>query len=234
MTNGKLFEYLKKIDDIDPKKISGSYELVKETINLISEIPISKVDCNELNLIMVMTSNIYIENLRSYKKIIDKSNLVEDSKKSLFDLLMKIEDRSRSGYYILKEDDMKDVKKFRRFKTEKEEAQKLVKFLNIIKDVKIIDEIEQITEEYIGYAYENLGNTRLSQILHYIKPEYFPLINKQGIDIYRNILGIKISNLSYSHYYLDNTKIVNRYRDIYFKSLNHGTIYYVYKARLYQ
>ncbi len=78
------------------------------------------------------------------------------------------------------------------------------------------EKILQIADDALSKHIKGIGIAAVSQVLHCIKPEIFPILNSgssMGMNVYVNLLGIKLDHPTDTTKYVKNTRIIRDFRD---------------------
>jgi len=202
----------------DPNLHDGSYELVNKTVEFISKVNSSKLNVKDMDLLYLMTIGTFKCGWGCKERRIENSNLKEDDKKSLIQVLNSVQGKLENGEYNnsqyhvgmfgtgfmafepkLNED---DARKFLRLCVELQKADN---------DEVMFKEAEKVLNEGI----KGLGVGTVSQIFHCLKPFTFPIINgamNKGTTVYAK-LGIELKEPVSESNYIENSKRIKKFKD---------------------
>ena len=229
MNYNKTIRELKKIDEIDPNKHDGCYELVTEIVSFLGEVDRKKLNYKDLNLLYLMT--IGPVKFQTRIKKVEESSLEENHKEKIRKKLKEIRKKENEKEYQSKEFEMglfgTGFYSFAKGndKPQDRQVQKLIELFGKIhkikgeeKNLKLLDEYlkEKLQEDIYGFK-----TGSFSQILHCIKPKVFPTLNKKSRDYYGNKLNIDLNNPEKLHTYPDNIEKIKKLRDTHFDFKNY-------------
>jgi len=228
LTNNKSIEdknllfFLKKESERcnDPNLHDGSYELVSKTVDLLSNLDSQEYDVEDMDMLFLMTLIISTCGWECKKKRINNSNLNDEDKNILIQLLARIKDKAEHGDYNNSHDNG-SIGMFGagfmtfKGKLSRENAQKFLKLCVDIKDITNLNEIFEKVEDVLKDGIPGFGVATVSQILHCLHPFIFPILNGamgNETGVY-DILGINLQKPLYDTNYIENTRIINKARD---------------------
>lgn len=216
-----IFSKLRKIDDINSDKYDGSYELVKKTVDAYKNVPNDRIDFEDIDAIYFMTIGTWKNSFIKKKEIIEKSHLPKEEKEIIKKLLDNLYEKASKKEYNhrYKGDSIgmfgTGFQTFNRKEYKIEDYQRFHKMCVDISSLEDKDKILLIAENSLKEKMKMIGCAVVSQILHCLKPEIFPIINGnqgKGTDNYQR-LGIELENPDETTYYIINTKKIIKFRD---------------------
>lgn len=213
-----LIQRLNHSEEIFPDKYDGSYQLVRESIKLYSEMDnLNVCDYKDLNLVYLMTVITRKHGVAAKKKTIDESHLKESSKDELKALLDVIWNKGNNneyennegvfgmfgtGFYTFEgKTDNDSPKNF---------IQACVDILDLDDDEQIFDRMSKVLNE----NYKGMKAASASMVLHCLKPFTFPIFNgNMGCYNIYEYFGIKLNKKAEIDTYIENCRKVKKYRD---------------------
>ena len=103
-------------------------------------------------------------------------------------------------------------------------AKQILNTLIKVNDSKKRDEALIKLDKFITSNWDKMsgfGPGMLSQILYCSKPQWFPILNTWGRDVYRKYLKVKLApNFHHITHYIENVRIINEFRDIHFPEMD--------------
>jgi MoxR-like ATPase len=220
---------LKSLENIQTETHSGSYELVSQGVMRLSKVVPENIGVNDLEMLF------HFGNLRHGKDIRDRnilvSNLHEEDKLYMLNLNSEIEKGAYTNSGL--EDSHKSngncglfIKGLQTLlrKSDKLTAQVFIEMLVTISPMDDKNEILLIAEKCLSNELKGLGAGIASQILHLLKPDIFPILNSVGRKGYEEKIGLPLVNSSDIRFYIQNTRIINDFRNKELPGLNFRTI----------
>lgn len=221
-----IYQWLMNHDDIDPDSFDGKYQLLREIINAYKNVDENKLDSNDINLIYFSTVSTWYSKFKRTENLINYSHLPEENKEELLILLNEIEEKTNSGKYLLDYDNEYPSSFLRSSKStidvSSEDVRKLIKMFIHINESTTLDACKSIIEETLKDNIPYIQSGVLSPILHTLKPTIFPIFDGIIKD-YNNVfkkLGINIKNIDLTKSYLDNTILIQEFKEKHFKFKN--------------
>ena len=221
MNKDKLIKILKTKKDIIPEKHDGSYILIPQVVE-----ELSKIDLNSLNLDYRDLDAIYFLCIGTWKvsfsiriKRIKNSHFPEENKKHIIKFIEEIKKETNAGNFANKENNQNTLGMFgtpkMTFKNDSPDKSEIIKFFKLIIEIKNADNnLAKIIEimEKSKFKMAGLKKGMLSQFLHCIKPNIFPIVNSWGIKIYDR-LEVKIDkNKKEISDYINDIKNINDFK----------------------
>ena len=223
--NMDLINHMKTLSDIDVDTHSGSYELIRKAVELLANVKPESIDVSDLLMLFEFGNLGHGKKARDEK--IMTSNLLEEDKRYLLDLNARI----NAGYYTNHESKSNGncglfTRGYRQLhiNSDKETAGEFIKTLIAISKLDDSDSILQITGECLSKNLKGMQAGVVSQILHLLKPNIFPILNGPGRDGYENKLGLHLDKANDIRQYVHNARIICNYRDKEFPGKNFRTI----------
>lgn len=219
--NEKLINLLKTKNDIVPQKHDGSYVLIPKVISILKSL--SDEELNYLNSYSLYA--IYTLCLGDWAVYLDKrieyilnSNLKETIKNQIITLIE--EEKNNKNKYSNKENGKDSyglfgVPSFSFVKYGDEiDKQNIIDFFNLIIEINDTNNtdiiLNDILERYENLDIKGLKKGSLSQFLHCIKPNVFPILNSIGKNIYKKI-GVEIDRDDSFSGYINDIKNINNF-----------------------
>lgn len=234
----ELIEVLKNSPDIDPDKHDGSYELVREIVRTYKNSDTARkhgYDANDLNAVWFMCSRAGDKTVDFRKNRIKKSNLSDEEKNNMVALLENIWGKAQRGEYSnTPKGQIGRVgmfpSGFSTFKTKDGDQERASReFIQMV--IEISDGIDEehmlsVAEKYLEKPWKDIQATTISQFLHCLKPNVFPIINGNlgvGSALYE-ALDIKLKNYSKANSYIANARIIRDFRNENFTFKNYRVL----------
>lgn len=228
MAAKNFIEKLKEKDDKEATEYDPSYEVLQKTVELYKKIDKSKLDYHDLDLIYLLTIGEWSSSINNKISKIRKSNLLDNDKEELINYLKESKEKVENdrytkdkygmfgtGFFSFKRGDDKTPKN--------KEVSNLIEMFIKIHEENNEEKCIEIADIYTETNIYGMGAGSLSQILHCIKPNVFPVLNSKGINIY-NYLDIDLNNPSSMSTYIENVKKIKEFRDKNFKFKNYRVI----------
>lgn len=221
----KIIEELKTIEDINPEKHDGSYELVRETIKSLSTIPNDMVDINDLDLLYAMVVGTWRMGIDVKQQKIKESNLDNNEKERLLSILEKVKEKAINHYY----DNIKLKGQnsgwsigmfgtgFQTFasKSDKESARRFISLCINLVDMNDDEAIFEKVELAIKKGIRGMQSAAVSVMLHCLKPYTFPIMNSavnSMVPLFE-IEGVCLVKPNELGYYIYNVRQLKKFRD---------------------
>ena len=216
-----LVQKLQHIEEMDPDKHDGSYELMRETIRAYKNMgDLSICDYKDLNLVYLTCVGTWKQGIDAKKKTVNESHLPDVEKKRLIEVIDSVWNRTKSGAYTNHEGKGENFGMFGTGfytfmgKTDDDSPRKFIQMCIDISDMADDDEIFSRCEETLNESFHGMRAASASMVLHCLKPMTFPIFNSNmgpdNIYVYFN-LDIKWKTELYS--YIKNARIVKKFRD---------------------
>ncbi len=222
-----LVERLNEIEEMVPDKHDGSYEYVREIVKSLSTISEVDLTNKDLNLLYFATVGTFSRSYATKIKNIDESNLSIEEKNRLKDVFNNIYEKAKKGFYENYEnsDGKVTVGMFGtgigKIKVSDQDSRNFIKLcieiLNNDNEDENIDAVGKLLKDDI----KHLGTASLSQILHCLKPNTFPILTSNTIDKIFTRLGIKLIEPNKITKYAENTRIIRKFKNRNFKFKNY-------------
>jgi len=215
----KVAQELQHIDEMDPDKHDGSYELARETVRAYKNMcNLDQIDFRDMNLIYHMVIGTWRQKIDIKKKSISESHLPDNEKSRLVGLLDTIWDRSKNNAYTNREGDvsigMFGTAFYSFYDAKKEDCIRFIQMCIDILDNDSDEEMFDICQKALSTGISGMQAASASVILHCLKPYTFPVFNSNSgnpnIYLYFGIDLEKVSDLSK---YIENCKKVKTFRD---------------------
>ena len=240
ITASQILEILKKEPELIPDEHDGSYELMRQTIDVYSEIEdYSVLDYSDLDLIYLMTiltTNDGVE--KKKERVIKNQHINEAQKQKLLDTIDRIWDNACSKKYSNAEITNGNSKTtaffgmfgtgFKTFEKIKpnpdwnKQMQGFIKMLVDIRNMTSDDEIFNRAESVLKYPFKGLQAGSVSIMLHCLKPYTFPIINgNENMGDLFGDLGIALTQKQLSETYIANCRNIKQFRDTYLNFKNY-------------
>lgn len=240
LSASQILEILKKEHELIPDEHDGSYELMRQTIEVYSKIEdYSILDYTDLDLIYltcVITTSDGVE--KKKERVLRNKHLNDNQKQILINTIDKIWDNACSKKYSnkdLSDSDNKGAAFFGMFGTGfktfgkikidaawNEQMQGFIKMLVDIRDMSSDEEILDRAETVLKHPFRGLQAGSVSIMLHCLKPNTFPIINgNENMGDLFGDLGIALKQKHLSETYIANCRNIKKFRDTYLTFRNY-------------
>lgn len=195
MNKDLIISKLKNEKDIKPEEYDGGYKLVQTAVDLYKNIDLTEVDYHDLELIYFLTIGTWSSSYSKKKKLVRKSNLLDKDKDKLLNLIDEIKVKAESGGFnnLSKENEtgmfgtgFHSFKKGDSF-PEEDKVKIFIKYLIEINNSENENTAIEILADMLPINITNFGVASLSEILHCLKPRFFPVINRLSRDVYDSL-----------------------------------------------
>ena len=222
-----LQEKLAVRTEMNPDTHDGAYQLVRETVNALSRVNPKDLGIEDLDMLYLMGIGTWTSSYQNKKLKIDNSHLKQEDKESLKKLLDILQEKAENKCF----ENAGNIGSIGMFGTgfftfNKVTVDDARRFIALCIDISQMEDEELIfkkTDEVLKNDIFGMGVASVSEILHYLKPFIFPVLNNSsdaGIKVYKT-LGIKLYKPEKLPYYIQNVKRIKEYRDKNFKFKNY-------------
>ena len=224
-----LVQYLLNVDEMDPNVHDGSYKLVQETIKEYSKMKdLSLIDYKDLNLVYLMTIGTWKQKIESKENTIKESHLPDESKEYLVNLIRETWENAKNFKYENEEKGKPSIGMFGtgfftfKNKTDEKSPKNFIHMCIDIMNMTDDEEIFNRCEKTLNSDYKGMRAASASVILHCLKPYVFPIFNSNmGAKNIFEYLGLNLKNKSDVKFYIENTRLVKKFRDDNFNAKNY-------------
>ena len=213
MDKEKLIKILKTKKDIIPEEHDGVYILIPKVVKELSKIDLNSLDLDytDLEAIYFLCIGTWQSTFDNKRERINKSHL---PKGNIIKFIDEIEKETNDGKFNNKNTlGMFGTPKMS-FKNYSPDKSEIIKFLKLIIEIeKANDNLAYIIDIMQNSKFKMAGLKKgmLSQFLHCIKPNIFPIVNSRGRDIYDS-LEVKIDkNKKEISDYISDIKNINEF-----------------------
>ena len=213
MDKEKLIKILKTKKDIIPEEHDGVYILIPKVVKELSKIDLNSLDLDytDLDAIYFLCIGTWQSTFDNKRERINKSHL---PKGNIIKFIDEIEKETNNGNFNNKNTlGMFGTPKMS-FKNYSPDKSEIIKFLKLIIEIeKANDNLAYIIDIIQNSKFKMAGLKKgmLSQFLHCIKPNIFPIVNSRGRDIYDS-LEVKIDkNKKEISDYISDIKNINEF-----------------------
>ena len=215
MDKEQLIKILKTKKDIIPKEHDGVYILIPKVVEELSKIDLNSLDLDytDLDAIYFLCIGTWQSTFDNTRERINKSHL---PKGNIIKFIDEIEKETNGGKFNNKKNTlgMFGTAKMTFSMKPIPEKEQIIKFFKLIIDIKNADDnLENIINIMQSSQFKMAGLKKgmLSQFLHCIKPNIFPIVNSRGRDIYDS-LEVKIDkNKKEISDYITDIKNINEF-----------------------
>lgn len=229
MDKEKLIKILKTKKDIIPEEHDGSYILIPKVVKELSKIDLNSLDLDytDLDAIYFLCIGTWKVGFKNRIERINDSHLPEETKNNIIKLIKEIEEETNDSKFNNKNTlGMFGTPKMT-FKDYLPDKLEIINFFKLI--IKIIESKEDINNIINIMKESNLKmkgfkKGYISQFLHCLKPNIFPIVNSRGIKIY-NKLEVKIDKDDTIKGYINDIETINKFvKENKFKFKNYRVI----------
>lgn len=228
-----VIEELKKMEDIEPDQIDGSYELMRKTIEAYSNLKdYHLINYSDFYLLYLTSISTFWGGVEERVKTIQECSLPAIDKESLCNLWKEIDSKGRREKYRFYElgvaipmriERLNELKLDKLKRSSKDHL--FQEFIRILIEIQSLDDEEQIFKKlscFFSLPCEGFDLVLISTIMHLNKPHVFPLIdiNVGSKSIYE-LIGIDLQKWNSITTYIDNCKCIKKYRDLNLSFLNY-------------
>lgn len=227
--NEELDKALKAEPDLDPASYDACYELVERTVSLLANVSQARLDYRDLDMLYQMTLVTSKSGIDAKKRYVDKSHLAAGAKQELHDLLEDAWTATLAGRYG------HDAKHFglfgsgfNTFKRNSETGNSAYRaFIGLCVRLRGIDDAQTcygMVEKVLAKGIHGMRAGSVSQILHCLKPDAFPVINgNNGVGpLYFTALGIELTSYPGDvTNYVENCRRIATFRDRHYTFRNY-------------
>ena len=216
MDKEKLIKILKTKKDIILEEHDGSYILIPKVVKELSKIDLNSLDLDytDLDAIYFLCIGTWISSFDNKIKRINESNLPNETKNNIIKFIQEEKEKTEKGKYSKNTLGMFGTAKMTFSMKPIPEKEQIIKFFKLIIDIKNADDnLENIINIMQSSQFKMAGLKKgmLSQFLHCIKPNIFPIVNSRGRDIYDS-LEVKIDkNKKEISDYITDIKNINEF-----------------------
>lgn len=202
MDKDRLIDLLKT--KIDTREQNGAYEIIPEILKALKKVNLSVIDQNDLNMLFYITLwNAHIDTVNSK---IDISHLLDSDKENIKQLVNQYE-RSEIGFFG----------RATELGTTEKDAQRFIKMCLDITEQTDETKILAIAEKALDVRMTGIKAGIASQILYFVKPEIFPIMNSHGQEVYAKWLNLNLKAPAELTTYISNTRMILKFRNQNFK-----------------
>jgi hypothetical protein len=230
----KLIERIKDVHkyhgNINTVTYNGSYELVQTAVGFYAQLDPAKIRKVDLDVIYLLGQlNLSKDSRDTW---IGKSNLPQNHKSDLLDINQKWADHGVCEYAAGNGHCGLFRTSTRVLPTVTDDIAKILitMLVNVLtlSDSRV-DKMFTIVKEAINKALlhkiSGVQAAAISQMLHLLKPNVFPILNKPGQTLYAKTLRLKgLNNVKQIETFADNAKVIYDFREQYLKGVNFRTI----------
>ncbi|WP_302368261.1 McrB family protein [Brachyspira aalborgi] len=215
MDKEELIKILKTKKDIILEEHDGSYILIPKVVKELSKIDLNSLDLDytDLDAIYFLCIGTWISSFDNKIKRINESNLPNETKNNIIKFIQEEKEKTEKGKYSKNTLGMFGTPKMS-FKNDSPDKSEIIKFLKLIIEIeKANDNLAYIIDIMQNSKFKMAGLKKgmLSQFLHCIKPNIFPIVNSRGRDIYDS-LEVKIDkNKKEISDYISDIKNINEF-----------------------
>lgn len=231
-----IYDQLKNKEELIPDQYDGSYQLVREVVGAYEKVPNENLTLDDLDAMFFMCIGTFKHGVEAKKNLINKSNLPEDEKIRILELIDEISNKALNSQYTHTEEGHgnfgmfgESVGSLRASYKDNDDITGAKGFIKMCTNInKLSDDEEILTscEKVLKSGVKGMQTGKISKFLYCLKPYLFPIINEkqgEGTGIYE-ALGIELNKPEKAVNYIDNVRRIKNYRDKYFKFKNYRII----------
>lgn len=219
--DNEILRDIMTMEDVTPDKHDGSYELIREAVESLSNMNPNIFDIPDLDLLYFMAVGLSKDGIDSKLSRIDKSNLPLKEKGRLKTILNNVVEKAKNYEYENRNKNKWTIGMvgtgFLTFsgKSDKENAQKFISLCIRIKDLDDEEEILEVAEESLKNGIKGMQAASASIILHCLKPNVFPIINNIMIKaaFLLESQGVILNKPTQLTTYIENARKIKKFRD---------------------
>ncbi len=224
-----VIQKLQHAEYMDPDKHDGSYQLVSSVVEAYSEMgDLSNVDYKDLNLLYLMSVGTWKQKIPAKKDTIAASNLPQELKDELSNTLDSIWEKANNNEYENMESGKPSIGMFGTgfFSFQgKTDADSPRNFIQMCIDIWQMEDTEEILDrcaQTLTSDFHGMKAASASMVLHCLMPDVFPVFNSNmGAEDIFEYLGVKLKKRRDIDTYIDNVRLVEKFRDENFKQKNY-------------
>ena len=229
----QVYNSLKNSKELIPDEYDGSYELVREIVNAYEKVLYEDLTLNDLDAMFFMCIGTFKHRVASKKQLVKKSNLPQDEKDRILELISKILGKSQNSKYTHISEGLGNFGMFgeavgslRASYKDSDEITGAKDFIKLCISInKMTDDAEifNLCETVLNAGIKGMQTGKISKFLHCLKPYIFPIINERqgkGTSVYDS-LGIKLVKAEKAANYIENAKTIKSFRDKYHSFKNY-------------
>jgi len=213
--------------EMNPDAHDGAYQLVRETVKALSKVNPQELGIEDLDMLYLMGIGTWTSSYQNKKNKINNSHLNKEDKESLKNLVDVLQEKAKKHQFENSGENgtigMFGTGFFTFSRVSKDDARK---FIGLCVEISKIDDEKFIfdkTHEILKNDIFGMGIASVSEILHYLRPFTFPVLNNSsdaGSIVYKT-LNIKLVKPGELPYYIQNVRKIKEYRDKNFKFKNY-------------
>lgn len=224
----QIYNLLKNEKELIPDEYDGSYELVREIVSAYEKVPYENLTLYDLDAIFFTCIGTFKHGSEAKKKQIKVSNLPENEKSRIIDLIDKISNKSKNFEYTHTSDGIGNFGMFgasvgslRASYKENDDITGAKNFIELCISINKLNDDEKIftlCEPLLKTGIRGMQTGKISKFLYCLKPYTFPIINEkqgQGTSIYESLF-IKLVKSEKAANYIENIRAIKNFRDKYF------------------
>lgn len=219
--DNKILQDIMNMDDVIPDEHDGSYELVRETVESLSETDLHRIDIADLDMLYFMAVGTWKGGVEFRLKKIEESNLSIDEKIRLKSIFNNVVEKAKDHKYENSDKNTWSIGMFGtgfytyQGKSDKQNAQKFISLCIRIKDLDDDYEIFNIAEETLKNGIKGMQAASASIVLHCLKPNVFPIINNAMIKtaVLLESQGVILNKPNQLTTYIENSRKIKNFRD---------------------
>lgn len=219
--DNKILQDIMTMDDVIPDEHDGSYELVRETVESLSNTDLHRIDIPDLDMLYFMAVGTWKGGVEFRLKKIEESNLSIEEKIRLKSIFNNVVEKAKDHLYENSDKHTWSVGMFGTGfytfdgKSDKQNAQKFISLCIRIKDLDDDEEIFNIAEETLKNGIKGMQAASASIVLHCLKPNVFPIINNAMIEaaVLLESEDVIFNRPNQLTTYIENSRKIKKFRD---------------------
>lgn len=216
MNQEELFEILRAQEKVVPDEHDGCYEMVRTCVEAFAASGKDTFTIADLDMLYFMTIGDWVDSMEEKKSRIAACSIAEESKEHLLSVFERISQDTEAGKYENRESGKRSYGLFGKgfgakhlkdvYKNLTDETS--TKFIKLCIQISKTDALEAcfaVAEAVSESAIPGMQAGNISQMLHCLKPSFFPVLNGFGREIYLS-LGTELSSAKEAKNYIKNCR----------------------------
>lgn len=223
---------LKNLQDIVSYEYDGCYEVMQEVIKAYSKAENSRLDFNDLDLVLMIPIGTWSISTDKKKELLQASHLDEEAKTRLTQLIDNVQQKAENKEYI-HNGEGKYSGCWGMFGTGFRSVSAVCDDINTARDFisLLVSTLTTNEDKLFGIVDATIKSKKLSglqtgvisQVLHCLYPTTFPILNSWGREIF-NALRLRLIKADKKDTYISNCKTIKKYRDTFADFKNYRTL----------
>lgn len=223
---------LETLKDIVADKYDGCYEVMRECVMAYANVDTNLLDFNDLDLVLMIPIGTWTVTTDKKIALVKASHLENDSKVKLISKMEEVDKKAKNGEYEHSEKN-KNGGFWGMFGTAFRSVSAVTNDVSTARDfiAMLVGLLNKSEEELYSFVDSTLKNKPLlglqagviSQVLHCLFPNVFPVVNSWGRGIF-DALRLRLVKADKKTTYISNCETIKKYRDTFGKFKNYRVI----------